>query len=675
MSEKKYISACLSFFAILVCSQVMATTPVGGVAGSLTVTNCLIYNNDATIQTASTNTVTYSAIEATTAPTGTGNQAITSSLVYKDAAAAPANTTSYYLAPTSSLTNAGTTVSGIPAKDINGNDRTYDGTNDIGAVEYSEIYQNGTNNWSTSSHWNIGRCPTADDIVTIRSACQVTSTDAVCKKLIAIENGATLTINPTTQLVVSETITNSDQNKLIIAASATQANGSLIFHNPTATSVYATVQMYSKADVLESETNTDAKYQWQYFGIPVKTLVANPTFYGSWVRRWDETLNQYSKWVQLTNSDELQSFTGYEVVNPDPTFFTFQGALENGDKTISLSKSNVPYYPGQYVLANPYAAAINIANLTFSGDAEATIYIYNTGSYSQWAANTALQKTGSGPGQYLSIPQAQAATLGYTTIPSMQGFVVRIKNEASIGANGSITIPYSSVVQNTTQQRVKESSTKSFLNINVEGERSADRMWLFSESTATHNFDNGWDGYKMMANKGPVQLFAAEAAGNFQVNSVNDVNNTFLGFRAGDDVIYTLKLANHNMNSLYSHLYLLDLVENKVIDITSDSTEYSFTASNTSSTERRFKIVSQRVDDPNALDETLLTVYSTDKNVLIHNFTNESGKVTIYDLFGHLICQKPFGLGINSVTLKYSGIYIIKAEAGSHKLSTKIIVR
>lgn len=58
-------------------------------------------------------------------------------------------------------------------------------------------------------------------------------------------------------------------------------------------------------------------YRWQHFGVPVKEVVANPTFYGAYLRKYDETINAansyYQKWVNLTNESKLEKFRGYEI--------------------------------------------------------------------------------------------------------------------------------------------------------------------------------------------------------------------------------------------------------------------------------------------------------------------------------------------------------------------------
>lgn len=79
--------------------------------------------------------------------------------------------------------------------------------------------------------------------------------------------------------------------------------------------------------------------------------------------------------------------------------------------------------PGMYIYANPYTAAIDIANFRnedFGAETEHTIYIYNTGSLKDWT--TANNLTGSSPGQYIATPIQHANYPGIGLpryIPSM----------------------------------------------------------------------------------------------------------------------------------------------------------------------------------------------------------------------------------------------------------------
>jgi len=421
------------------------------------------------------------------------------------------------------------------------------------------------------------------------------SADFTVNHLLTINSGKILTIPTEKQLNVVGTITNNaGVDGLVIKSSPTGEvpNGTLLFHNVVGAPVQATVEMYSKAF---RSTN----YKWQFFGIPLRSMLVSPTFDGSYVRQMFENENP-AHWYQLNNASSLMSFIGYEITQVSPRTVYFQGELENSDfNSGKLSYTSTATYSGQHLIGNPYTAAINIDKIVLGSSnsdiIENTIFMYNTGSYDDWINNTPTN--GTLPGQYTAIPLFNAGAGGLPSqIPSMQAFLIIVNsdNEAA-----TITIPYSAaatMAKNTDIQRAPSankagSAGKVYTIIDVKGSRYADKMWIFSEPTCTHGFDNGWDGTKTIGSSLAPQLFSMEKDGNYQVNTVDDINETEIGFQAGEDKQYTLTFTHSNLKQRYNAVYLIDLLENKTIDITQSGSTYSFVTHSTSTPVKRFKIV------------------------------------------------------------------------------------
>ena len=679
----KYLKYKIILITVLLVEVLQAASVAGGVAGTLTVKNSIIYNDTTYLQIASTVTISNSAIRGRTVPTGTGNKLINNFSAMKDILAAPSDTFSYYLAPTSTLRNAGINISSVPTKDLNGNDRTYDTTIDIGAVEYSQVYQNGTGTWNTATCWNTGRIPTTDDVVTIRSGATVNSTDALCKSIIGIEAGASLTINPEAQLVVSTCLNNTNSDRLIVKSSESQANGTLIFHNTT-DNPYATVEMYSKAFCNNKSSTPKSDYKWQFFGIPIEPTKASPTFDGSYVRSWDERKDSTKHWVALTNESILSPFYGYEITQTDAKIIYFKGQLVNRNFSVGpLAITSGASFPGQHIFANPYAAAIKIKKITFGNDADNTVYLYNSGSLADWKINRGSNTTSAYQGQYTAIPQGPAGNLMQSEIPSMQAMLIKPKPYSTSITNYTFALKYDSVVMNNiSRQKVAEyksqSSTedKTVTLIDVKGSANSDRMWLFTQPGCTHTFDNGWDGVKMMGDALTPQLFAMEPDGNYQVNTVDDVNNTLLGFQAGQDTNYILTFTHQNLKSNYSAMYLYDLVENKTTDITESGSTYSFTAVSTPTPVKRFIIATQKIEKDPTNKDNQLTIFNSGNTVFVKNSVNMSGEINVYDMIGRILTKadiKPLSVSAVQVNAIY-GSYIVHAATGKERVSKKILV-
>jgi len=697
-------SCYIILFFCLAVVPLKATTPVGGVAGSLTVTNSIIYNDLTYSQIASTVTITNSAVRGSTAPSGTGNLAISSYSAFKEASVAPVDTFSYYLSPISVLTDVGSITSAsiptyMPSKDLNGNDRVYNRTIDIGAVEYSEVYTGSTQKWETAGDWNIGRIPTTDDIVTIHSATTVNTINAVCKAISSIDAGASLTINAGQQLVVSGSITNTYATRLIVKAASDNItpNGTLIFHNPQASPVSGTVEMYARG--LYDQTgltynNITYHYSWQYFGIPINTVTAYPTFSGSYVRRWVESGTSIdTHWVSVNNAYQLQPGIGYELTQKTPGIITFQGPLVNWDLTISKlprTTSPAPLFPGLSVLANPFTAAINVKNIVFGSDMIQEAYFYTTGSYGSFKGGKS-NSIPAGAGQYVVSTPSTAGNSGIPAqIPSMQAILVVTNTNATDQAY--VTLPYntSSIVQNTTLQRskelvdlkdstVKETATDSSLvntRIDVTGKNYSDKMWLFTRSGCTRTFDNGWDGVKIIGDAFTPQIFALEPDNNYQIDAVEDINNTILGFQAGEDKEYTLTFAHQNITGKYTSIFLVDLLENKTVDITANGSTYSFTAESTPAPTKRFVIATRNTKSDTPAADTQLTILATGNIVLVQNLSNQGGELNVYDMVGHFIKKATFGAyGVTAIEIgAIPGVYIAKAATATGKVSKKFII-
>lgn len=520
------------------------------------------------------------------------------------------------------------------------------------------------------------------------------NTNATTSHVLTINSGSMFTITPAVLMNVAGTITNSaGASGLVVKASPTGGvSGSLIFHNGSGSPVQGTVEMYSLA--YWNLTNpVGAKYKWQFFGIPVHSLAStSPIFDGAYVRQLHEN-DSPSHWEQLNNASGLTSFTGYEITQAAAGTYVFQGQLENSDYSATLPYTSGVSYPGQSLIGNPYTAAINISKIVFGSAMLKTVYIYNSGSYNDW------QLVGSGttsdsintnitPGQYTAVPQAQAGNAGLQhQIPSMQAFLVRAQSNS---VNATINIPYSvasTVVSDSVPQRVSSmhnsttTSAKVWTRIDVKGSRFSDRMWIFTEPDCTHSFDNGWDSEKFLGSAIAPQLFSMETDGDYQVNSVDDMNNTYLGFQAGEDSIYTLTFTNENLNNKYAELNLLDLQDSTITAISKSGTKYTFVAHSTPEPVKRFKIITtptiiNSVEKPN-VGNTELKIFSSESNIIIQNKSNVPGNMVLIDITGRVIQKMPFAA--NTITTLPTGvpdgIYVVKGRTNQDEVTERLLIK
>jgi len=515
--------------------------------------------------------------------------------------------------------------------------------------------------------------------LTVDNAAGVTvNTDFTVNNLLTINTGKLLTIPVSKKLNVIGSITNNaGASGLVIKSGVGVANGTLIFHNVVGNPVFATVEMYSKAAA--TYTSPYSGYKWQFFGIPLRTLTAQDAFSGSYVRQYYEPgLTSSASWISLTSTDNLNSFKGYEVTQAVAKTIIFQGVLENSDMNCNLTYTSNSWNKGYHIISNPYTAAIDITQLNFT-NMDAIVYLYNTGSHADWISNSGSTSPSGSPGQYVASTKNTAGTGGIPAqIPSMQGFMV-----SAYSSGGNLSIPYNSIaLKNTDVQRVKQSTpdNKIYTIVDVNGLRYSDKMWLFTDDACTHNFDNGWDGYKILGSTSAPQIYAMESDGNYQINSVDNINNTYVGFQTGEDSEYTMTFTHQNFDSKYTTLYLTDLLTNKSIDISLSGSTYTFTSDAGSTLEKRFKITTS-VDVHTQLDQTTinplaLKVYNLNQTICVANNTPQSGELTIYDMTGKVVTKSQFSA--NNVTriktnIK-SGYYLARARTLTDSSIVKLFI-
>jgi len=546
-------------------------------------------------------------------------------------------------------------------------------------------------NWTNTANWSAGIVPvsgagvefsaTASRDLVLDADRIITSLKNLSTKQLLIPAGKCLTVTTTIT-------TNNDPNQIYIQASYSGATGSLIFHNAVGSPVNATVEMYSMAswNLANAAGN---KYRWQFFGIPLRSLSStSPTFDGAYVRKMNEN-DSPTHWQQLTNTSPMTSFAGYEITQSAAKTYVFQGILENSDYSVRQSYTSGVSCPGLNMIANSYTSAIDITKITFGTQMLATVYLYNTGSQNDWVTSgqNPVDSTTAYAGQFTAVPFALAGTGSLPRqIPSMQAFMVKAKMS---NLNATVNIPYSTnltTVKNTTMQRISaaiesEVQDKVWTLINIKGSRLSDKMWIYTDPQCSHNFDNGWDGEKFLGSVNSPQIYAMEPEGDYQVTTVNDMNNTDIGFLPGQDSIYTLTFTHHNFSSIYAGMYLLDLVENTVTKLPKDGGNYTFTSAPSATPVKRFKILT-RLNTPSALkstneNNTQLSIFSSENTIYVHNRTAIKGMMMVYTISGQLLNTLPFGENtITSIPVNLAtGTYIVRAKTATEDLTEKVVLR
>ena len=487
--------------------------------------------------------------------------------------------------------------------------------------------------------------------------------------------------------------------QLLIKSELDKANGTLIFNDITQNqAVEATVQFASK-----SKPGSGVwPREWQFFGIPVKNRTLTNLFgtnvQGSIdggipgnsliVRKYNESLNlSYSaqeKWDDLIASSVMLPYFGYEVTQPIAgTIYNFEGGLVTDvEKTLTFSISAAGVYSrGNYILANPYTAPIFVNKMLASDfvNLAPTIYVYNTGSRQNWLTNNGMSQTGDLPGTYSAIPINAATTIGKNQIPSLQAFMVKAISDAAPTTSfkfryptvyrGTLTNPNEPMKVNRVSAETNEDATntdiKPMITMDVIGENGSDRVYLITAAGRSKLYDAGWDGYKSLSTDN-VQLYAMDADNKrMQVNTDNDLNNTYIGFRSAGESTYTLKFKlNSEMKGIYETLFVQDLATGVTKEITDGMTMNFATADG--SAEKRFKLLAAKIiSNINTVDNsTAIKLSANSSSIIVSNNTNSEVVVTVYNIIGQPILTSIEPIGDQTINHNLTkGTYIIEAKS------------
>ncbi|MBP1663209.1 MAG: hypothetical protein H6Q19_349, partial [Bacteroidetes bacterium] len=586
--------------------------------------------------------------------------------------------------------------------------------------------------FNTGSNWSAGVVPNQGDDIVFATAANNGGVPALNDLVIPVNDPKTigsltnlseksLIVPAGASLTVAGVVTGSETNpaRIQVLAAENTPNGTLILAGqPCESTVMGTVQLYAKGkkDVETSwvdnvpgsptfGTTLYGTYQWQHFGVPVEEVIANPTFYKSYLKKYHEDWNQkvtgttpattyYAKWENLVNSSMLKAFEGYEITQNVPTTYIIAGKLNYCDKTITLTRKaplvtgstdtniNNRYYGlGQNIFGNSYTASIDIDNLVFPPKVEPTVYLYNTGRFTDWATTEGgLNETGLSAGQYTSIPQNTAPAIFDGRIPSMNGFLLIHRGpqpyyESETDDDVTMSLPYiNGLVANTRPQTVARKPL-SFLKISLASKSTRDNLWLFSQEGTTDKLDDGWDGRKFFGTP-TAFIYTENADGPLQVSADATIDGKVLSFYANSDTEYTLQLAKTNLED-YPNLQLIDLRSRTITPLTGDVTTYRFTADSKGLVEKRFIIANSSFIDFNSDKFKFLDGYLSNNNrLIITNFTPKSGTMHLYDISGKTLINRNITPSVNEIPVSLlSGVYILHLQADDKRETIKLIIK
>jgi hypothetical protein len=413
---------------------------------------------------------------------------------------------------------------------------------------------------------------------------------------------------------------------------------------------------------------------WQYMGAPGEDMTMSDAEKTT-IYHWDEVKG----WVKQSGTS-LKPFVGYA--------FT-----QNKDKSATFTVTATPIIPteiqeipltvtasgmgGSNLFVNSFLAPIDLATFTgdeFEGEVDQTFYLFNSGSWKDWqnqgGSVNEFWGDGTSPGQYYAITPGSAALINsqedQTTIPSMQGvYVIARENGAKI------KLDYMKHVYNanasTQAMRAPERTSEEFkrVRLQVNSQNSgADRMYVIQHEAGTAGYDNGYDA-RNMAVSGQVGIYTHEVEGQMEISVSDKIDSTYIGFRAGGDSEYTLR-----MTSVVGEEFCLkDLVEIVLIPVV-DGQEYIFTATPNSVNDTRFLLLDKRNEVSTDVEDIELYIYDNVVHILE---APENSLMSIYTVGGMLMASYKIGYAPYTVDMSGLpiGVYLLRINDKAYKFVCK----
>jgi len=465
-----------------------------------------------------------------------------------------------------------------------------------------------TSAWGTAANWEEGELPDSKSTVYIMKPVTIATgstrqvgqvvvvtggsytpdggDEMTCSGKLTVEAGGKLIIEETLKKCTDasdlETLTATAETDLVINSDETNGLGALVVGSHDGTNE-ATVNFYTKSHGTKGSSASVSQYVGTPFGNEPAMLYQ---FYNSWMYKLDyDGDNNISTnvWARLNGDEGLKAFDGYCVISADGEDHVYEmsgtlcASTDVTNKTLKHGTSNT-----ENMLANSWMAPIRIAAFesTDFTNTEATIYIFNSGSPSDYETNSGASTYGSLAGQYSAYT---IGTAGNNVIPAMQAFSVY-----TTGDDPTITLDYSklvydpavagtaSIIPNKAPRRAKTSDAEmELLQMRVEGTKGwADELRLYMREDFSEDFENGWDGHKMFGESDAPQLYAITPDGQMVINCIPEAEGTVVGFEAGTaDNVYSFSFSYNGEQTLY----LNDLKEQESTLIADEST-YLFTS-------------------------------------------------------------------------------------------------
>ncbi len=425
---------------------------------------------------------------------------------------------------------------------------------------------------------------------------------------------------------------------------------------------------------------TGSSGAWHFLSSPVSSQAIDPAFiatpstsydFFTWfepARTWVNFKNStvFPTWDYANGSADFLVGRGY-LVEYSGTNHTkqFQGNLNNGTISVTLSKSGTGSFAAYNLVGNPYPSAIDwkaadgwtrtslVANseggfdLSIWNDAEGNYGVYNSAN---------LDPNGThGVSQYIA---------------ACQGFMVKAASPGNLIMNDGIRV-------HSNQEYLKLSNEiPNIFRMKASGSGNtySDEIVIeFGHQTDISGDEKMYGFYKTAPS-----LYIVKPTGNYSI----DFRGEFVpmtvpvSFIAGIDGHYTLTASQLESFSSTINIALEDLQTGMIQNLMLNPV-YTFTASENDDTARFLIHFGGTFNVKEKGRKESLSIYSSGNTVYIDNKSGDlQGKVMVYNMIGQrLICRQLSTNPVTKITLgKGSGCFLIKVITDGDIYSAKVAI-
>jgi hypothetical protein len=500
-------------------------------------------------------------------------------------------------------------------------------------------------------------------------AFNLTSPDAALPVAMAnlkIEADASLTIPPLNYLTVTGTLTNNAGNGGLVVNSDATGDGSLI--NGTA-AVAATVNRYI----------TGVSQAWHLLSSPVAAQAISPAFTavpstsydffawyeptGAWANFKNTTVEP--TWNTANVNTNFTPGKGYLVeylaaTNPTKQF---EGDLNAGSVSPTLTKTGASLYSSINLAGNPYPSAIDWKAVS---GWDRNKLVESGGGYDMSIWNDAA-------GNYCSYNSAGSSGIngGTQYIAVGQGFFVKAASAGTLGMSDGIRL------HNTQQYLKSTDAIANILRMKVAGNANTYSDEIVVEFG--HQQTSGGAEKMFSIYETAPSLYTVKPDGNYSIDFRGDPGAVTipLSFKAGADGSYTLSASQLESFASSTDITLEDVKLNTNQNLMQNPV-YTFSSTKTDDGARFLLHFGGAFSIGDNAKEKPITIYSSGNTIYIANKSEGvlKGKVTVYNMIGQPVMQQQ--LSENTlISIPFDGVtgyYLVKVVTGEQVYSGKIFI-